>query len=75
MREENERTTFLCARAITYIANVNYLAKIRNTDEIIEAKIKEISREEGQYKLKNRNRERIKSRIVDLKVKSRRNGS
>lgn len=38
MREENEQRTFYVIEQIHTLPNVNYLAKVRNTDEIIESK-------------------------------------
>ena len=37
IREENELRTFYVIEQLHTLPNVNYLAKIRNTDEIIES--------------------------------------
>ena len=37
MREENELRTFYVIEQIHTLPNVSYLAKIRNTDEVIES--------------------------------------
>ena len=36
MREENEQRTFYVIEHLHTLPNINYLAKVRNTDEIIE---------------------------------------
>ena len=36
MREENEQRTFYVIDQLHTLPNINYLAKVRNTDEIIE---------------------------------------
>jgi hypothetical protein len=37
MREQNELRTFYVIDQLHTLPNINYLAKVRNTDEIIEA--------------------------------------
>jgi molybdopterin-containing oxidoreductase family iron-sulfur binding subunit len=36
MREENEARTFYVIEQLHTLPNINYLARIRNTDEVIE---------------------------------------
>jgi molybdopterin-containing oxidoreductase family iron-sulfur binding subunit len=38
MREENELRSFYVIEQVHTLPNINYLARIRNTDEIIEPK-------------------------------------
>ena len=38
MREENELRTFYVIEEVHTLPNINYLARIRNTDEVIEPK-------------------------------------
>jgi molybdopterin-containing oxidoreductase family iron-sulfur binding subunit len=38
MREENEQRTFYVIEQVHTLPNINYLAKVRNTDEVIEPK-------------------------------------
>ena len=47
VREQNDQRVFYVLEMIHTLPNVNYLAKIRNTSEMIESKIKEHAATEG----------------------------